>query len=240
MILPRHPSGDQDDDPTGVRALLSSLPEPEPMPEDLVHRITASLAAEQAARGQREAIVLPLTVPRRRGRRVLTAVAVAAGIAAVGVAGAELLPLAGSSQTSAGAASSAGAQLAASPDSGRKASSPAWSGAMHIEQSGTRYTTAAFVEQATSLASRPASDVTPLTGEAQGAGPIATPQGLADCLTALGVNPSADVTADLAFFDGTPAVALVTLRGGHRTAYAVLRSCRTGAAGVLHAATTLP
>ena len=71
-------------------------------------------------------------------------------------------------------------------------------------------------------------------------GPIATRAGLADCLRALGVDPAADVNADLAFFDGTPAVALVTLRSGHRTAYAVLRTCRTGDAGVLHTATTLP
>ena len=33
-------------DPTGMRALLSSLPDPGPMPEDLVARITAALAHE--------------------------------------------------------------------------------------------------------------------------------------------------------------------------------------------------
>ena len=51
MITPRNPPGDSpEDDPTGVRALLSSLPEPEPMPAYLVDRISASLAAEQASR----------------------------------------------------------------------------------------------------------------------------------------------------------------------------------------------
>ena len=36
-------------DPTGMRALLASLPEPGPMPEHLVARITAALAAEAGA-----------------------------------------------------------------------------------------------------------------------------------------------------------------------------------------------
>jgi hypothetical protein len=126
VILPRHPSGDQDDDPTGVRALLSALPEPEPMPDDLVHRITASLAAEQASRGPGDGVVVPLHAHRRPGRRVLTAVAVAAGIAAVGLAGTQLLPLGQQASSTSGAASSAGAQLAASPDAGRKAA-PGWS-----------------------------------------------------------------------------------------------------------------
>ncbi len=40
------------DDPTGMRALLSSLPDPGPMPTDLVERIEARLAVEQAHRAQ--------------------------------------------------------------------------------------------------------------------------------------------------------------------------------------------
>ena len=36
-------------DPTGMRALLAGLPEPGPMPDDLVARITAALAAEADA-----------------------------------------------------------------------------------------------------------------------------------------------------------------------------------------------
>lgn len=41
-----HPSPDED--PTGVQQLLATLPDPGPMPADLIERITASLAAEQA------------------------------------------------------------------------------------------------------------------------------------------------------------------------------------------------
>lgn len=60
MSVPRESSSDRRDpghhplgeevDPTGVRAILSALPDPGPMPADLVHRITTSLAAEQARR----------------------------------------------------------------------------------------------------------------------------------------------------------------------------------------------
>lgn len=42
-------------DPTGVRALLSSLPDPGPMPAALVARITASLQAEQLHRSTTDA-----------------------------------------------------------------------------------------------------------------------------------------------------------------------------------------
>jgi hypothetical protein len=47
-----HPHDDTDPiehDPTGMRALLGSLPDPGPMPADLVLRIEAALAAEAAA-----------------------------------------------------------------------------------------------------------------------------------------------------------------------------------------------
>lgn len=61
-----------EDDPTGMRALLSSLPDPGPMPGDLVTRIQASLAAEAAARASTAdpaaAPVLPM--PPRAGRRL--------------------------------------------------------------------------------------------------------------------------------------------------------------------------
>lgn len=53
---PRNPSQPPrlpvESDPTGVRDILASLRDPEPMPPDLVRRITASLSAEQARREQ--------------------------------------------------------------------------------------------------------------------------------------------------------------------------------------------
>lgn len=53
---PRDPADRQqpplEPDPTGVREILASLRDPGPMPADLVQRITASLATEQARREQ--------------------------------------------------------------------------------------------------------------------------------------------------------------------------------------------
>ena len=46
------PTGNDDADPTGMRDVLSSLPEPGPMPEDLADRICASLEHEQRLRAQ--------------------------------------------------------------------------------------------------------------------------------------------------------------------------------------------
>lgn len=46
-------------DPTGMRALLANLPEPGPMPDDLVARITAALAAEADAAATASAVTSP-------------------------------------------------------------------------------------------------------------------------------------------------------------------------------------
>ena len=84
-------------DPTGIRHMLSSLPDPGPMPADLVDRINASIAHEESARGVR-----PVVVPLRR-RSVWPKVAVAA--AAVAVVGVGVAPWAPRSTRSATAAS---------------------------------------------------------------------------------------------------------------------------------------
>jgi hypothetical protein len=53
VTTPGIPHHDSDDDPTGIRHLLSSLPDPGPMPEELVERISASLREEQRRRESR-------------------------------------------------------------------------------------------------------------------------------------------------------------------------------------------
>lgn len=55
------PASDDDD---GVRQLLATLPDPGPMPPDLVRRITASLAAEQERGAAGDPTVVPMV--RRR------------------------------------------------------------------------------------------------------------------------------------------------------------------------------
>lgn len=76
-------------DPTGMRALLSSLPDPGPMPEDLVRRIEARLAVEaHAAAGstcrERSADRLVDLAAERSSRRPVRTVALL-GVAAAGL-----------------------------------------------------------------------------------------------------------------------------------------------------------
>lgn len=76
-------------DPTGMRALLSSLPDPGPMPEDLVRRIEARLAVEAhaasaAGSGDRSADRLVDLAAERSSRRPARTVALL-GVAAAGL-----------------------------------------------------------------------------------------------------------------------------------------------------------
>lgn len=82
--IPRASEPSRDDDPTGVHALLSSLPHPDPMPQHLVERINASLAAEQAQRAARmENDAVSPMVARRAHRPARLVFAVAGAAAAV-------------------------------------------------------------------------------------------------------------------------------------------------------------
>lgn len=97
VYKPHVPMGSEpsrDDDPTGVRDLLSSLPHPDPMPEHLVERINASLAAEQsqrAARMSNPSVTPLLGAARRRPRRLAFAIAAAAAVAMVAAVGSTMI-----------------------------------------------------------------------------------------------------------------------------------------------------
>lgn len=63
---------DDELDPTGVRAMLANLPDPGPMPEDLVARISQSLQLEQerrAAPARQESGPAPISLDAQRQRR---------------------------------------------------------------------------------------------------------------------------------------------------------------------------
>ena len=99
--------------------------------------------------------------------------------------------------------------------------------------------------QARTLLDHPGQPIRDLAAESPAIGPIATPTGLESCLEAIGARDGADsapeaVSADLATFDGHPAVVVVVTRAGVSTAWAVERSCTTGAPGVLEGATPVP
>jgi hypothetical protein len=179
LIRPRTPAASEpspDEDPTGVRALLSALPEPEPMPEHVVDRINASLVAEQVERAARTSEtsatkVTPL-LSRGRGRRarVLFATAgAAAAVALVAVVGSAVSHL----QQQVSATSAAVAPRTGAPPTSEQDRKPAEGGVGPTTRGGApaavaapgtaetqgrlrssriRYTRTGFVAQARSLA----------------------------------------------------------------------------------------
>jgi len=259
VVTPRNPvASSPDDDPTGVRALLSALPEPEPMPAYLVERISASLAAEQAQRaaGFSGGSVTPLlATTRRRPGRILFAVAsAAAAVVLVGAIGSGLFR--SSQMTTAsdsGAAAITSQPRAAeggspqstngSPNADSKAGpgAPSTPPAVQIRLSDTRYTQAGFAKQAgtlnTTFARLPASE---RDQSFAAEGKVGTAAGLTGCLTAIGAGDAQMVRADLAFYEGRAAAIIVATKGGIQMAYAVARDCSKANAALLHAATQLP
>ncbi|HET7762347.1 MAG TPA: hypothetical protein VFL46_08310 [Phycicoccus sp.] len=238
----RHDDADPiEHDPTGMRALLGSLPDPGPMPDDLVARITAALDAEgrsgaptKGDPGPPETVV-PLH--RRRGWQLLGVAA--AAVVAFGVGGMvvdQLAPgglratlgLSGGSVDS--AAGGAPAEVAAPLGAERSADGSA----VLVLASGADYTSAGLAAQAGRLpvpgddGSKDAAAVPP------GAGAVADPAGARSCAGALGVGPSDPVVVDVATMEGRPvAVVVATAQGGVRQAWVVERSCHDGAPAVL-------
>lgn len=227
-----HPPVDprpEDVDPTGVRALLQSAPDPGPMPDDVFARITASLEHEQAARagvGLSAELglgdVSPLVARRRVTHRSWLAMGSAvAGIAAVTVVGTIVLHERTERSTSLGAAVSGG-------QSPLTRSAPVTTSQLRIQVSSTNYTAATLVEQARALLQGNSAKPAPAAPPDPDAGPLATPAGLDSCLGALGESDAQVVTADIARFEGQPAAILVVTRDGTNRVYAVQRQCSKG------------
>lgn len=246
-----------EDDPTGIRALLSSLPDPGPMPQDLVARITASLAAEQAARqeaggaeagGGQELRGPGATVVPLRRRALWRTAGIAAAAAVVGLTGAGLLTRTGPGDLSAmfGGSESAMSQAesgSAARDAGGgpsplgRLSGP---GEVRVHHSNTAYRAASLGDQAGQLLAEPGPELAPLAAEAPGIGPIGTERGIRACLGSLGVDAATAVTADLGSLDGLPAAVLVVTTDTGHTAYAVTRSCSADSPGLLAGPADVP
>ena len=225
-------------DPTGIRHLLSSLPDPGPMPADLVDRINASIAREESARGVR-----PVVVPLRR-RSVWPKVAVAAAaVAVVGVGVPALFGGGGNPVTTAfsesasedSAGGSAAAGCAAPTEPRPTLSDPVTTaqpdtrsarrdGVVSLLVSGTAYTSAGLVVQAQRVVAgsgAPSHGHDALTSGA----PATTDHGLRDCLHGLGVEDWQPVTGDVATFDGQQAVVAVVDSDTGQTVWVVPPDC---------------
>ncbi|MEO7421327.1 MAG: hypothetical protein ABIU87_02900 [Ornithinibacter sp.] len=227
-------------DPTGMRDLLASLPEPGPMPADLVARITASLAQE--VRGGTPCIApsdphagarvfdMP---PRRRSRWPLIGVAAAVvgvlglgGIISSSVPGGLTAALNLGGGDAAGSADSA-AQSA--PEAGAGAGSGARAAAV-VTWSGVAYDGEHLGAQAAALGTG-SGLADPRTASAPAA--VATAEGARSCADGLGIDPDAGLVVDVATFQGRPAAVLLVTQGNAQTAYAVERSCSAQETGLL-------
>lgn len=240
------------DDPTGVHALLSSLPEPGPMPADLVERINASLREEADRTGASDDRVSYALFAGRHPRSgqspwlrvaAVAALALLVGgglLAGTGGLTPAFLGLAGgsagavsaspSNPTTAPAAASPGATEPSPGPSSRAGGSAqnGLSGAQRFVQTRTNYQSATLRDQAAALVAAPPLAIPDLAAEAPHLGPIATPTGLASCLAALDLRGDAQAVVDLATYDGRPVAVIVTRHGDHDEVRVVKRECTTG------------
>ena len=238
---------DDESDPTGMRRLLRSLPEPGPMPEHLVARIQASLAdldpldesGDTSSRDVPRETHAPSRsswLARHGGKLAVAAVVVVGGGA---VASGQLGLLAGSGMSSESSADGGSSedQRAAAGDSGQESaqggdgsSAATVSGAVVVRLSERNYTSTRLAAEVEDQLTATGSDLglRPLTAESPGIGPIGSELGVRSCLEALGLPRETAADVELARVDGTPAAVLVVTADGKRTAYAVRRECTTG------------
>jgi hypothetical protein len=114
---------------------------------------------------------------------------------------------------------------------------------VQIRFSETRYTGADFVTQSKVLRTLPGTAFKAkrlAAGAAAAVEPVGTPAGLTACLSAIGAGDAQMVRADIAFYEGQPAVIIVATTNGIPTAYAVGRRCTVTDSTVLRPGTSLP
>jgi hypothetical protein len=244
-----------------VRDLLRSLPDPGPVPPDVLDRITQTLRdleAEQAASvrpaaaGVRPAAVAEprlagataVPLPRRRPHRALWLSAAAALVLSGG--GAVVSKLASDGSASESAASVATRTTGSARDTTALAS--------RVHLSGTDYRAGDLAAQARALLAAPATDagqaakgndrVQPPTTSGQEAqrprlqGP-ASADSIRACLRALGVAPGDLLAADRATYQGRPALVLVLAAAPARRVRVMAPNCGPGATAEL-ASVSLP
>lgn len=233
---------EDESDPTGMRELLRSLPEPGPMPEHLVARIQASLSDLDPLEAETD-VGSQGDVPRetsatgrspwlaRHGGKLAVAAVIVVGGGAVASGQLGGFGAAGGMSSGSSAGDSAAEQRDTDGDAvqgGAEATSaPATvEGPVVVQLSGRRYTAAGLATQLTVMA--PAPQAGPLASESPAIGPIGSEIGVRSCLEALGLPRGTATRVDLAFVDDVPAAVLVVTVDGARTAYAVGRDCTTG------------
>ncbi|PRY58748.1 hypothetical protein BCF74_11129 [Knoellia remsis] len=251
--------GPEERDPTGMRELLRSLPDPGPMPDDLVARIQSRLAdlpapEEWGSEGSAQAGSGASGTPRSGWARFAPVAAVAAvalvlgGVLLAGplglVGGGPSLDAASSgadsAESSTGTMSRESAKSFEEQDGAPAMGSAPDEGPVVVRMSGRDYDSARLATQVPDPGDESASPTRPLAAESPAIGPIGTEIGVRSCLEALGLPAATGAQVDLGNVDGAPAAVLVVTAGGARTAYAVERRCTTGDPALLAGPIALP
>lgn len=110
---------------------------------------------------------------------------------------------------------------------------------VHVQLSSTQYSHAHLSDQAAALWSSPQPPLRALSAESTAIGPIGTPLGVSQCLTALGVSDVSRAVVDLAVYDGAPAAVVVTDGADGRDVRVVSRQCGAASTSVLAGPLTL-
>ncbi len=210
-----------DDDPTGIRDLLRSLPGPGPMPEDVTRSINAALEQEQARRAASTGSgnVTPLVGgARRRGarwQRTIVSIGAAAAVAAVAIIGVNAVQERQAPTTAAPTAAASGTQSLKDK--------------VVVENTGSNYTRAHLATQAAALTKRTGPTLSP--AQVKKLGSMATSSGILACMQSIGAGLMHDpdkITVDIARFQGEPAAVVVITKGPKSTAWVVSRTCSKG------------
>lgn len=116
------------------------------------------------------------------------------------------------------------------PAAAPSVSSTDYASRVRVTQTQTKYSSAGLARQAAALMTSTAPEIEPVQANAQSLGPMATGSGVQDCLRAVAkglVTAPDKVYADLATYDGKPAVIVVAVKGTTSTAWVVSRTCST-------------
>ncbi len=213
------PVREDGEDPTGMRDLLRSLPDPGPMPDALARSIGDALEREQAQRAARTpepTNVTPLSSRKGAGRwqRAVISLGAAAAVAAVAVVGVTAIQ-------------HRQAPTTAAP--GAQTSKQSLEDKVVVESSGSDYTSKGLATQAAALTRQAGPTLSP--AQVKEIGSMATRQGVVACMQSIGaglLNDPDKITVDIAHFEGAPAAIVVITKAKKSTAWVVSRSCAKG------------
>ena len=253
-----------EDDPTGMRALLSSLPDPGPMPDDLVARIQASLLSESRSRAADaqtpHAIPQPPVAPNRHGASIPASRKRPVGQWIFGLAAAGVVVAGGgyALRGAAGGSDAAGGVVS-----------------MGSAEAGSQSTSTSFAEGDASSSTKAASDDATVEGTVQvdGGGPAYSVAGLSDaadrvvrraqdarssgfnpdgpfgdgdrieaCLTSVGKRPGDRSVIQIGTYGEQPAALVMYAEPGASTwtAYLVGPSCGLGTSDAIAGPVSVP